>query len=109
MSIFNDSVEKTEFEKIGVSTIRPFQKDGRWLFTKDGKNYDMAPAELTNAILSPVIVGVNRLINLGCQLKGIVNPENGFLLLFSNEYFPGCDVKLNFKEVKYNGWIYYSF
>lgn len=97
---------KTEFEKIGVLVIRPFQKNGRWLFVKDNKEYDMAPAEIMNVILSPVIVGVDRLINAGCALKGISNPQNGFLLLVSTEYFPGCDVKLTYKETKFDGWIY---
>ena len=106
MSIFGPKEEKTDFEKIGVHTIRPFKKDGRWVFQKDGKTWEMAPGQLTDATLSPIIVGADRMILNGCALKNIPNPENGFLVLFSEQWFPGCDVKLAFKENKFDGWLY---
>jgi hypothetical protein len=98
--------EKTEFEKIGVTTIRPFKTNGRWVFQKDGKTYDMAPADIMTVALSPLVAGVDKLIALGCQLKNIENPENGFLLLFSETYFPNADVKFTLSEPKAGGWIY---
>lgn len=107
MSIFGPKDDqKTDFEKIGVNTIRPFKKDGRWVFRKDGRVWDMAPAQLTDAALSPIVIGADRMILTGCALKNIPNPENGFLVLFSEQWFPGCDVKLTFKENKYDGWLY---
>lgn len=105
MSIF-EKTQKTDFEKIGVNTIRPFKKDGRWVFNKDGKIWDMAPAQLTDISLSPVVVGADRMILAGCALKKIQTPENGFLVLFSEQWFPGCDVKLTLKENKFDGWLY---
>lgn len=110
MAIFKDqgeTPEKSDFEKIGVNTIRPFKSDkGRWVFRKDGRTWDMAPAGVTEAALSPIVVGADRLISVACQLKGIKNPEKGFLLLFSEQYFPGADAKFVFSENKFDGWVY---
>jgi hypothetical protein len=98
--------DKNEFEKIGVTTIRPFKENGRWLFQHKGQKLDLAPAGIMDAMLSPLVIGVDRLIALGCQMKNIENPEAGFLLLFSEQYFPNADVKFNLKEQKFDGWIY---
>lgn len=97
---------KTDFEKIGVNTIRPFISNGRWMFEKNGKNYDMAPAAIMDVVLSPLVIGADKLIALGCKLKNIKNYEKGFLLLFSEEYFPNADVKFILSEPKANGWIF---
>jgi hypothetical protein len=98
--------EKTDFDKIGVNVIRPFKSNGRWIFNYNNKKYDMAPAGIMDVVLSPLIIGADRLIEIGCQMKGISNPENGFNLLFSENYFPNADIKLNFKEIKHGGRIY---
>ena len=98
--------EKTDFQKIGVNTIRPFKSKGRWVFLHNGQHYDLAPAGVMDAVLSPLVIGVDKLIALGCQMKEIQNPESGFVLLFSESYFPNADVKFNYVESKYNGWIY---
>lgn len=98
--------EKTEFQKIGVNVLSPFNLNGRWVFKHNNQTYDMAPAGVMDSVLSPLIIGADRLIALGCQMKGIENPEGGFNLLFSEEYFPNADVKFNFDQIKYNGWIY---
>lgn len=95
-----------EYKKIGVEVIRIYKSKNRWLFKKDGHEYDMAPADAVRAVLSPTILGANRVIEVGCNIKGIKNPENGFYLLFSPTYFPNSDVKLNFKEIKFEGWVY---
>lgn len=108
MSIFGEQQqpEKTDFEKLGVNVIRPYKKNGKWLFNKNGAAWPMAPAGITDVGLSPVVVGADRAINIACQMKGIENPENGFCLLFSETYFPTCDVKFTYKEDKFDGWIY---
>lgn len=98
--------EENDFAKIGVNTIRPFIHNGRWVFEEKGRKYDMAPAGIMDITLSPLVAGADKLIALGCSMKGIENPENGFLLLFSQEYFPNADVKFTLTEPKANGWIY---
>jgi len=95
-----------EYENIGGTTVKVFKLDDKWVFEKEDKIYDMAPAGATEFALSPVIVGVHRLITVGCNLKKISNPENGFFLIFSLEYLPMSDVKLHYKEPKFDGWIY---
>ena len=97
---------KTEFDKIGVNTIKCLMADGRWKFEKDNRLYDMAPAEITDYALSPLVIGADRLIGQGCKLLNINNAENGFNLLFSENYFPNADVLFMFEEVKFDGWIY---
>ena len=103
---YSSLTEKTDFEKIGVNIIRPFMSNGRWMFEKNGKNYDMAPAGIMDVVLSPLVIGADKLIALGCKLKNIKDYENGFLLLFSEEYFPNADVKFTLLEPKANGWIF---
>ena len=55
--------------------------------------------------MSHLIIGVDKLVMAGCQAKKF-NTANGFNLLFSETYFPNADVKLNYREVKAQGWIY---
>jgi hypothetical protein len=98
--------EKSDFDKIGVNTVKCQKRNDRWVFLKDNVYYDMAPANITDYLLSPIVYGADRLINIGCKLKNIKNPESGFLLLFSENYFPNADVKLEFSENKYDGWTY---
>lgn len=95
-----------DYKKIGVEVIRIYKSTNSWVFKRDGHEYNMAPAEAVRAALSPTVLGANRVIEAGCKLKGIRNPENGFYLLFSTGYFPNCDVKLTFKEIKFDGWVY---
>jgi hypothetical protein len=98
---------KDEFEKIGVKTIKPFVNNGRWVFNYNGSNYDLAPTPIMNFVMSPTIVGVDNLLAAGCKAKNIKDAEKGFLLLFSEEYFPNCDVLLKYKEPIYNGHVYH--
>jgi hypothetical protein len=97
---------KSDFEKLGVHCIEPYKKNGRWVFKRSGKIYDMAPAGITDAMLSPLIFGVDRLIQTSAKAKNISNPELGFLLLFSSQYFPNADVKFVMDEPKFDGWVY---
>lgn len=97
---------KEEFDKIGVNVITCLQRDGRWVFKHANQYYDMAPASFTEYILNPMIIGADRLIHIGCKLREIKNPQNGFWMLFSENYFPNSDVLFEFIEQKYDGWIY---
>ena len=96
----------SDLEKIGVKSINPFVHNGRWVFEHEGTKYDLAPAGMTEMIFTPLIIGVDQMVANGCKQKNIQNPENGFTLLFSAEYFPNADVKLNLIEPKFNGWLY---
>lgn len=97
---------KDEFEKIGVKTIKPFVHNGKWVFEYNGINYDFAPTAIMDFTMKPTIVGADKLLAAGCKTKNIKNPENGFMLLFSEEYFPNADVKFTHENNLYNGQVY---
>ena len=99
-------MEKNDLQKLGVQSIRPYLKNGRWIFKQNNSVFDLAPAHLTEVSLNPLVLGVDKLINLGCNVKKIPNPEDGFNLLFSGEYFPNADIILVKKQQKVDGWIY---
>ena len=105
MGIFK-SEGKSDLEKMNIRAFKVFKSDGRWVFEHKGGVYDFAPAMSTDAALSPVVVGADRLINLGCKGKGIKEFEDGFRLLVSDDYFPACDVRLEYNEPLYDGWLY---
>lgn len=94
------------FKKTGFYELFPFEKNGKWVFEFEGKTFDLAPADIINVVLSPLIIGVDRLIVLGCKAKKIENFQSGFTLLFSEEFLPNADVKLVYKEACLNGWVY---
>jgi len=98
--------EIEDYKKIGVEVIKIYKSRNSWVFKRDGREYNMAPSEAVRSVLSPTILGANRVIEVGCNLKGIKNPDDGFFLLFSNDYFPNSDVKLSFQEIKFDGWVY---
>ena len=106
MGLFPEENNRSDLEKLGINSFKVSKSDGRWVFEKNGKKYDFAPAQITDAALSPVVVGADRLINLGCKSKNVQDYENGFALLVSNNYFPACDVRLEYKEPLYDGWLY---
>lgn len=105
MGMFNDK-PKSDLEKMRISSFKVFKSGGRWVFEHNNDIYDFAPAMSTDAALSPVVVGADRLINLGCKGKGIEEFESGFMLLVSSDYFPACDVRLTYREPLYDGWLY---
>jgi hypothetical protein len=95
-----------EFEKIGATAIECRQQKNRWVFRRGDTYYDLAPAFTTELTLSPVILGIDRLIMIGSKLLNIKNPEDGCWLIFSENYFPKADVQFNFFEQKFDGWVY---
>jgi hypothetical protein len=101
---YNES--KTEFEKIGVNTISPYMVGSEWVFTHNNREYPLAPSPIVSGTISPIIVGADSFIRIGCKSKNIKNPEQGFNLLFSQEYFPTCDVRLKFKDYFFDGYVY---
>ncbi len=109
MGLFPEEDNKSDYEKLGINAFRVFKSDNRWVFERNGKKYDFAPAQVTDSALSPVVVGADRLINYGCKTKNVPDFENGFILLVCNDYFPACDARLEYKEPLYDGWLYNVF
>lgn len=103
-SIFEPKKENNTIKKIFVKK----NKRGDWCFEKDGKFYNMSPAEITKSSFSPIVAGADRLIKYGCKLKNI-NYINGIYLYFSEEEFLNCDVRMEFEEKLFDGWLYNVF
>lgn len=95
-----------DYEKIGCNVIKPYQINDRWVFRYGNRSYDLAPAGIMDFVLSPLAIGIDKLLLTGCRLKKIQEPEKGFNCIFSVKEFPLVDVKLQFEEIKANGWIY---
>jgi hypothetical protein len=67
-----------------IFTIRPYQWNGIWVFDDPARGL----------IREALVAGVPELIQKATQLAGIINPEFGFLVLFSNAPFPGGNIQL---------------
>lgn len=100
-TIFGCKKEEESINKIFVKR----NKKREWCFEKDGQFYNMSPSEITKSSFSPIIAGADRLIKYGCELKNI-NYENGIHLYFSEEEFIDCDVRMEFDEKLFDGWLY---
>jgi|694.fasta_scaffold66707_6 hypothetical protein len=77
-----------------------------WSFKKDGRSYGMTPALITQMTLSPIVASTDRVIQNVCSLKNIQNPCDGFYINFSTDIFSDCDVRLEYKDTLFDGWIY---
>lgn len=78
--------------------------NGKWVFEKDNKKYDLAPSGIVEFALNPLIFGVDKFLEKTCALKNI--KSTNLKLSYSNEYIPNADVKINFVEQKLNGYVY---
>ena len=106
MGFFEQPENRSDYEKMGIKPFFVLKSKDKWVFEYKDELYDFAPAGMTDASLSPVIIGADRLINYGCGIKEIADYEKGFVLLVSENYFPGCDARITYKEPLYDGWIY---
>lgn len=100
-TIFGERKDDQNIKKIFIKK----NSRGDWCFEKDGQYLNMAPAQITKMTLSPIVAGADRLIKYGCELKNI-NYDKGIYLYFSEEEFMHCDVRMEFDEKLYDGWLY---
>lgn len=98
-------IDIEDYKKLNVEAIKIEKNKKAWVFRRNGRIYDMAPADVVKSSLSPTVFGANKVIDAGFKIKGIKDADS-FYLLFSQEYFPKADVELIFSEIKYDGWIY---
>ncbi len=108
MGIFDKTNdEPSDYDKIRVHTIEPYIKEGRWVFNYGGAAYPFAPAVATNAILSPIVAGADKLLQIGAELKGLAcKDDDNVILMFSEDYFPGADAKFTLLEGQFDGHVY---
>ncbi len=81
-----------------IFTIKPYQWHETWVFDDPGRGL----------IREALVAGVPELIEKATQLAGIVNPEYGFLVLFSSAPFPGGNIRLQWVRTEAFGGNTYT-
>lgn len=76
--------------------IHPYKHDGWWVF--DDERVDL--------VKEPFVSGADDIIDL--MVSDLINPENGFNLVFSGNPFPGYQYSFNRQREEYDGWWYCS-
>ena len=68
-----------------INAIYPYKWQGLWVFDD----------ETVGLKKEPFISGADRMIDQMVQNKGLINPENGFRLIFSGRDFPNYDIRFD--------------
>lgn len=79
-----------------IFIIKPYQHNGTWVFDD----------ERVNLLKEPFVAGIPEMINY--ITKDIINAKNGFRLIFSSDFFPDYQLKLQWAKQEGNGNWYYS-
>ncbi|RTK96325.1 MAG: hypothetical protein EKK64_04305 [Neisseriaceae bacterium] len=95
-------MQKEDFEKIGAKVFIPVEKQGQWFFDYKNQTYNLAPAQIMDLVLSPLILGVDKVLTTLKEKKELKN----IIVGYSENYIPKADLKFNFKEISNNGCIY---
>jgi hypothetical protein len=74
-----------------LKVIYPYKHEEMWVFDD----------EQVGLIEEPFVAGADRIIEQ--MVTDIPNAENGFILIFSANPFPGYQVKLEWKREEYGG------
>lgn len=98
--------EQDEPQQEKIITILPQKINNYWMFRRGNKYYNIAPANSTQIILSPIVWGIDRLMVSACKFKKIKNYEDGFRLQFSEDYILNSDVCLLYCDTLLDGWTY---
>lgn len=80
-----------------IMVIYPYKQGGLWMFDdeKVGLNKE------------PFIAGADTIIDRVVAMKGLINPEEGFRLIFSAGEFPGYDIRFDWiREGNGGNWYY---
>lgn len=79
-----------------ISIIKPYKYLGMWVFDD----------EKVGLIQEPFVSGADVLIDK--VTESIPNAEDGFILIFSDDYFPDADFKIEWRRADNSGNWYYS-
>jgi len=77
--------------------IYPYRWEGMWVFDD----------EAVGLVKEPFVEGVDTMIDKALEMKGILNGEGGFRLIFSESEFPRYDLKFDWVR-KGEGGNWYS-
>lgn len=107
-SIFGNRQE-ADFDKdvFGVEKVRFYKHNGIWCFNdRKGNRKHMAPSGAVKNHLSPLQFGADGILEFFIREKGVVNFENGFILSYSIEGFPGAEIEFIWEREFFGGNIY---
>src|SRR5437016_744002 len=79
-----------------ISIIKPYRWEGMWVFDDPQVGLDK----------EPFVGGADTIIDLAVAELGIRDAENGFLLLFSADPFPGYQMQLTWARQEMGGNVY---
>ena len=79
-----------------IIVIKPYRWEGLWVFDD----------ERVGLHKEPFVGGADTIIDEVVASKAIANAEQGFLLLFSAEPFPGADLELTWLREEMGGNVY---
>lgn len=84
-----------------IRVIAPYKFDGQWVFDDTS----------VGLVKEAFVAGADLLMEALTAAKGIENPGQGFILLFSDQPFPGYDVELKWTQQEFNptyggNWYY---
>ena len=82
--------------KNSITVIKPYRWEGLWVFDDERVDLDK----------EPFVGGADTLIDIAIQQKAISKAEDGFLLLFSADPFPGADFHLEWVREELGGNVY---
>jgi len=100
--------EPEEEKKDKIITIIPHKHKEYWMFENNNKLYNIGPTA-TVKFKSPLIWGIDKLIVEACKYKNILNYEMGIKLMFSLDFFLKCDVRVEYSDTLFGGWVYEIF
>jgi hypothetical protein len=67
-----------------INVIKPYLWNGIWVFDDPARGLDK----------EALLAGMPEIIERVCSQQGITDPQNGFVVIFSDTPFPGHDVVL---------------
>src|SRR3954471_10949726 len=79
-----------------ISVIKPYRWQGMWVFDDERVRLNK----------EPFVAGADTMIDLAVAEKGSSNASEGFLLVFSQEEFPGADMELEWLRAESGGNVY---
>ncbi|MFW6169546.1 MAG: DUF6717 family protein [Planctomycetota bacterium] len=82
--------------KNSIFVIKPYKWNGMWVFDDERVGLEK----------EPFVAGADTMIDTAVQLKGVRQPEQGFLLVFSTSPFPDSDFELEWVREEVDGNVY---
>jgi hypothetical protein len=70
--------------KNSINVIKPYLYNGVWVFDDESRGLDK----------EALVAGMPEILEKACSTHGIRDPQNGFVVIFSGNPFPGADVVL---------------